>query len=132
VIAGFPGETEDDHARTVALVRSLPFTYLHVFPFSARPGTAAERLPQRVSGVEIASRAAELRALAADKSAGHRARRDGELADVVAVGAGPMRDGVTEDYLTVKLDAASPPRGSRFRARLRLRGQTLLAVPAAV
>ena len=45
VIAGFPGETDDDHAATVALVEALPFTYLHVFPYSARPGTAAERLP---------------------------------------------------------------------------------------
>ena len=51
VIAGFPGETEADHAATVALVERLPFTYLHVFPFSLRPGTAAERLPIRVSPV---------------------------------------------------------------------------------
>src|ERR1019366_3664572 len=44
VITGFPGETNEDHAATVALVRSLPFTYLHVFPYSARPGAAAARL----------------------------------------------------------------------------------------
>jgi threonylcarbamoyladenosine tRNA methylthiotransferase MtaB len=43
VIAGFPGETEADHDRTVQLIESLPFTYLHVFPYSVRPGTAAER-----------------------------------------------------------------------------------------
>ncbi|MDE3172106.1 MAG: radical SAM protein, partial [Gemmatimonadota bacterium] len=44
VITGFPGETDDDHARTVALCERLPFTYLHVFPYSPRPGTAATRL----------------------------------------------------------------------------------------
>ena len=41
VIAGFPGETEADHRGNAALVERLPFTYLHVFPYSPRPGTAA-------------------------------------------------------------------------------------------
>ncbi|HEY6157523.1 MAG TPA: MiaB/RimO family radical SAM methylthiotransferase, partial [Gemmatimonadales bacterium] len=44
IIAGFPGETEDDHRATMALVAALPFTYLHVFPYSERPGAAAARL----------------------------------------------------------------------------------------
>ncbi|HVZ78703.1 MAG TPA: MiaB/RimO family radical SAM methylthiotransferase, partial [Gemmatimonadaceae bacterium] len=44
VIVGFPGETAEDHAATVALCEHLPFTYLHVFPYSPRPGTAATRL----------------------------------------------------------------------------------------
>src|SRR5690349_18640324 len=39
IIVGFPGETRDDHRQTVDLVEQLPFTYLHVFPFSLRPGT---------------------------------------------------------------------------------------------
>ena len=41
IICGFPGETDADHRATLALVDALPFTYLHVFPFSARPDTAA-------------------------------------------------------------------------------------------
>src|SRR5215469_7721759 len=41
VIAGFPGETEEDHATTLAFIGSLPFTYLHVFSYSSRPGTKA-------------------------------------------------------------------------------------------
>src|SRR5437763_1502948 len=40
IIAGFPGETDDDHAATMALVAALPFTYLHVFPYSERPAAA--------------------------------------------------------------------------------------------
>ena len=63
IIAGFPGETEDDHRCTVALADSLPFTYLHVFPYSARPGTAAERLDGHVTASTIERRAAELRAI---------------------------------------------------------------------
>src|SRR5207247_6327654 len=43
VIAGFPGETDPDFAETIALVRDLPFSYLHVFPYSARRGTEAAR-----------------------------------------------------------------------------------------
>ena len=41
VIAGFPGEREEDFEESVSLIRSLPLTYLHVFPFSPRPGTRA-------------------------------------------------------------------------------------------
>ena len=63
VIAGFPGETEADHSATLAFIESLPFTYLHVFSFSKRPGTKAAALPNQVSGAVIKRRARELRAL---------------------------------------------------------------------
>src|SRR5205807_9206425 len=49
VIAGFPGETEADHRATLALVDALPFTYLHVFPYSVRPDAAAARLSDECS-----------------------------------------------------------------------------------
>jgi threonylcarbamoyladenosine tRNA methylthiotransferase MtaB len=48
VIVGFPGETAESHECTAALVRDLPFNYLHVFSFSPRPGTAAARMPGQV------------------------------------------------------------------------------------
>ena len=60
VIAGFPGETDADHAETLALVAALPFTYLHVFPFSLRPGTAAERLVGDLPGGVVQQRARAL------------------------------------------------------------------------
>lgn len=60
VITGFPGETDEDFAQTLAMCRDADFSWIHVFPFSARPGTAAYRMrpqvPQSVSG----KRAAEL------------------------------------------------------------------------
>jgi threonylcarbamoyladenosine tRNA methylthiotransferase MtaB len=119
VIAGFPGETADDHAETIALVDRLPFTYLHVFPYSVRPGTAAERLPNRVTPSVAQERAAELRAMAAAKSSAYRARRCGELADVVVVGGETkVREGVTGDYLTVLPADPATPRGTRFTGRL--------------
>ncbi|HEY0972175.1 MAG TPA: MiaB/RimO family radical SAM methylthiotransferase [Gemmatimonadales bacterium] len=132
VIAAFPGETEDDHRATLALVERLPFTSLHVFPYSPRPGTAATRLPEPVDPTVAARRAAELRALAAEKGAAYRARRVGGEADVVVVASGEgRREGLTEDYLTVLPSDPALPRGSRHDCRLRwgADGRTILADP---
>jgi threonylcarbamoyladenosine tRNA methylthiotransferase MtaB len=129
VITGFPGEREEDHRATVALVRSLPFTSLHVFPYSARPETAAERLPQLVSGRVSRARAAELRDLAAEKADAHVQGRVGGEADVVVIRDGETRRGLTEDYLDVALEGATPPRSERFAATLALRDGTLVAEP---
>lgn len=135
IITGFPGETDEDHAATVSLVEQLPFTYLHVFPFSLRPGTPAERLPNRVSPAVANERARELRLLGEEKAARYAATRVGGVADVVAIG--PPRDGgregLTEDYLTVRIPDPTVARGDRFVARLHGTGTTLAAtrdVPA--
>jgi threonylcarbamoyladenosine tRNA methylthiotransferase MtaB len=118
VIAGFPGETADDHAATTRLVDELPFTYLHVFPYSPRPGTAAERLRDRVHPAEATERAAELRELGRRKSATYLAARAGGVADVIVVGGGAARQGLTGDYLEVGISDSSFGRGDRFTARL--------------
>jgi threonylcarbamoyladenosine tRNA methylthiotransferase MtaB len=57
VITGFPGESEDDHAATLAFIERLPFTYLHVFSFSKRPGTKAAAFANEVPGATIKRRA---------------------------------------------------------------------------
>jgi threonylcarbamoyladenosine tRNA methylthiotransferase MtaB len=72
VITGFPGETDADHAATVAFIERLPFTYLHVFSFSQRPGTKAASLLGQVPGHVIKRRARELRSLSDRKSAAFR------------------------------------------------------------
>jgi threonylcarbamoyladenosine tRNA methylthiotransferase MtaB len=130
VITGFPGETDEDHAATVALVERLPFTYLHVFPFSVRPGTAAERLPDRVAPAVAQRRAAELRDLAVKKSVGYLAARHGGMADVVVIGSGTRREGMTGDYLTVLPADSSLPRGTRFTGRLAVEADRVLAFSA--
>ena len=48
VMVGFPGETDDDFEQTRALIESLPFTYLHVFTYSSRPGTPSAAMPSQV------------------------------------------------------------------------------------
>ncbi len=69
VIAGFPGETDADHSATLDLIARLPFTSLHVFPFSLREGTPAARMSRQVPTHIVSRRAEELRALAAAKAA---------------------------------------------------------------
>jgi tRNA A37 methylthiotransferase MiaB len=131
VICGFPGETEEDHRATLALVEHTPFTYLHVFPFSVRPGTAATRLGAGVPAPVIEQRAAELRATARQKADAYRARRAGGAADVVVTRGGARCEGITEDFLTIRI-AHPVPRGSRLRARLTNEAGSLLGTPEAV
>lgn len=126
IITGFPGETVADHEATRALVEELPFTYLHVFPFSPRRNTAATTLsdpvPQRVSG----ERARELREMAHGKGLAHRRARVGSRAAVVVEGSGGT--GLTEDYLRVEVraEASSPSPPGRVGAAPVVTG-TLLA-----
>lgn len=131
VIAGFPGETDEEHEATLRFVRALPFTYLHVFPYSARPGTAATRLPDAVGTAVVQQRAAELRSVAAEKQAAYRRSRAGGVADVVVI-RGDRREGLTGDYLAVEVAGERRPRGSRIGARLVADGERLLALPEPV
>ncbi|TVR65899.1 MAG: MiaB/RimO family radical SAM methylthiotransferase [Gemmatimonadales bacterium] len=109
IITGFPGETEEDHAATVALVEELPYTYLHVFPFSPRDDTVAAELerempvPQRVAG----ERSRELRDIVQAKGEAYRRARAGSRARVVLEGKG--RSALTEDYLRVAVRGPLPP-----------------------
>ncbi len=132
IIAGFPGETEDDHRATVALVESLPFTGLHVFPYSLRPGTAAERLGAQVRTGDVSRRAAELRGIGALKALEYERSRVGGRADVVVIGGASgdgTRKGLTEDYLTVTVAECDAPRGSRIATLLESRDGALFARP---
>jgi threonylcarbamoyladenosine tRNA methylthiotransferase MtaB len=128
IICGFPGETEEDHRSTVELVERLPFTSLHVFRYSPRPGTAALRLPGQVGPANAERRSSELRDLASRKAAAYRASRTGEIADVVAI---TPREGLTEDYLSVDVSGAAVRRRDRFPARLSEHEGRLTALPLA-
>jgi len=102
VIAGFPGETEADHHASLTLLHALPFTYLHVFPFSVRPDAPAAKLPGQVPPDIIRERARELRDLGESKAAAYRATRAGQAADGVVSGRqGGRVEVLTQDYLSV-------------------------------
>src|SRR5881396_2251922 len=104
IIAGFAGEADTDHAATRALVEALPFTYLHVFPFSVRPDAPAARLGGRVAPEVVSARARELRELGDRKALAYREAQRGRRADGVVSGRAAGRlEVVTEDYLSVYL-----------------------------
>ena len=120
MIAGFPGETAADHRATMDLVDALPFTYLHVFPYSERPGAAAARLGGPVPPATIRQRARELRELGEAKARAHRAARLGQRADGVVTGRGEGKvEVLTQDYLSVYLPVAEWDGRSRFEVTVR-------------
>src|SRR5882672_5475356 len=113
VITGFPGESEADHAATLAFIESLPFTYLHVFSFSKRPGTKAATLSNEVPGAIIKRRARELRALGEAKSAAFRQSQLGRTLRVLALipgdrNAGAYTPALSSNYLRVRLPGNHP------------------------
>jgi len=78
LIAGFPGESEEEFMDTVRLVEDLPFSDLHVFPYSRRPGTKAAEMPGHLHPTVITERARQLRKLALTKKASFIQRFAGE------------------------------------------------------
>jgi threonylcarbamoyladenosine tRNA methylthiotransferase MtaB len=105
LIAGFPTETEDMFRRSLELVAECGLTYLHVFPFSPRPGTPAARMPQ-LAGADVRARARRLR------EAGCLALRrhlDAELGATRRVLVESDCTGRTEQFTLVKLRAPAQP-----------------------
>jgi threonylcarbamoyladenosine tRNA methylthiotransferase MtaB len=105
VLVGFPGETEAAFANTYSLIESLPVSYLHVFPFSARPGTAAARFPDRVPPQVIKERCRRLRQLGQQLRTGFYRSFIGRRVAVLAEGRRDpvtgLLKGVSDNYLPV-------------------------------
>lgn len=114
VIVGFPGETDDEFQATMELIERLPFTYLHVFSFSERPGTEAEKLGQPVPHNVIRERARRLRSLSLAKSAAFRASQSGRsmraltLARTGEAPHGAWTEALTGNYLKVRIAGQLP------------------------
>jgi threonylcarbamoyladenosine tRNA methylthiotransferase MtaB len=104
VMTGFPGETEAEFLETVEFIERLPFTYLHVFTYSERPGTLAAALTQ-VPWQVRKERTRRLRELAARKNLAFRERMAGRRLRAVTLGDGMA---LTENYLQVELAAPRP------------------------
>ena len=86
VIAGFPGETEVEFAETVRLCEDLPFSDLHVFPYSSRPGTRAAGMPGHLPASIVTERAARIRSIATLKKKSFLERFVGRKLDVLVQG----------------------------------------------
>lgn len=66
MIVGFPGETEKDHAEALAFIRKCGFSSMHIFPYSRRPGTKADKMPGQLTAAEKKLRAESAQAAAAE------------------------------------------------------------------
>lgn len=135
VIAGFPGETEADHHATMEFIEKLPFSYLHVFSFSKRPGTAAEKLcsadlqagmsslagqvSRAVQDLEVSPqvtkhRSRELRGLAEEKKSAFRAAQAGSILRVLTLreqgedSSGPWTAALSDNYLQLRVPGHHP------------------------
>ena len=123
LIAGFPTEDEAMFARTLDLIEECGLSYVHGFPFSARPGTPAARMPQ-IAGSEIKERAARLRMAADAAHARHLADRIGRPLSVLTERGDTGR---AEDFTLVRFDRNVAP-GQILPVTARaLAGKSLLA-----
>jgi len=110
VIAGFPGETSEDFEATVGFIERLPFTYLHVFSFSPRPGTAGAELGSAVPEAMVHERARTLRQLGQRKASEFRASQTGATlrALTLARGGDGWTETLTGNYLKVRISGKHP------------------------
>jgi threonylcarbamoyladenosine tRNA methylthiotransferase MtaB len=104
LIAGFPTETEEMFARSLDLIEECGLTFLHVFPYSPRPGTPAARMPQ-VAGAVIKQRARRLRAAGEGALQRRLASEIGSVREVLIESASQGR---TEHFLPVAMAGETP------------------------
>ncbi|NEY90065.1 tRNA (N(6)-L-threonylcarbamoyladenosine(37)-C(2))-methylthiotransferase MtaB [Tabrizicola oligotrophica] len=123
IIAGFPTETEDMFENSMKLVADCDLTFLHVFPFSARKGTPAARMP-RVPGDQIKFRAARLRTAGEAALARHLAAQQGSMHRILTESP---RLGRTEQFTEVTF-ASDQPEGAIVTAGITGQSQGRLLV----
>ncbi|WP_109488235.1 MiaB/RimO family radical SAM methylthiotransferase [Occallatibacter savannae] len=141
VMVGFPGETDREFHESYDFIRSLPFGYLHLFPFSPRPGTRAWHLHAEnpVPTSVVNERITALRALGSDKIHAHRSRFIGSelpaitLHTPAALAASGRTSALTDNFLPVEL-ACSLPANQLLQIRITAIApdHTLLATPVQI
>ncbi len=119
VLAGFPGESEEEHEATCALLARLPLAYLHVFPYSRRPGTVAAAMAGQVPPRVKEERVARLRRLGDDLRRAFHARFLGRTRPVlVERWQQGEASGLTDNYIPVRFPAPPDVEGQVVRVRL--------------
>ena len=105
VMVGFPGETGDDFEQTRALIERLPFTYLHVFTYSSRPGTTSAEMPDQVPVHIARERNRVLRELAAQKKRAFMQSFVGRELEAITLTHfdGEFTEALTDNYLKLRV-----------------------------
>ena len=114
VMVGFPGESDAEFEETRSMVEDLPFTYLHVFTYSPRPGTPAASMPMQVHEAIARDRNRLLRELASTKKLAFMQSFVGKSIEAITLkndscGASPQTEALTHNYLKLRLDGHHAP-----------------------
>src|SRR5208283_3002479 len=111
VMVGFPGETEEDLEQTRAFIERLPFTYLHVFTYSSRPGTPSAEMPDQVPLQTARERNRVLRKLAAAKKQTFMQSFIGREVEAITLTHcdGEYTEALTDNYLKLLLQGRHEP-----------------------
>ena len=110
VMVGFPGETEAEFEETRSMIEELPFTYLHVFTYSARPGTPAAERSQHVPVAIARARNGVLREIASRKKKAFMQSLVGTTVEAITLhsGGADFTEALTENYLKMKVSGRHP------------------------
>ena len=105
VMVGFPGESDDDFEQTRALIERLPFTYLHVFTYSSRPGTPSAAMPDQVPVQVARERNRVLRELVAQKKRAFMESFVGRELEAITLTHfdGEYTEALTDNYLKLRV-----------------------------
>jgi threonylcarbamoyladenosine tRNA methylthiotransferase MtaB len=114
-IAGFPGETDRDFSELEGFLRDLPLSYLHVFPYSDRPGTEACAMPSKVPAPVVRRRAERLRGVALELGARFTDGQIGKERAALTLDDGAVA--LTDNYLKLRI-APGRERNERVRVRI--------------
>ncbi len=130
-LIGFPGETESAFENTYSIIKNLPVTYLHVFPFSARNGTSASRYPDQVSSKIVKTRCGKMRALGDAKKREFYKKNIGKTVEVLIEGkrdgSTGLFKGTTSNYVPVLMSGKDDLQDTIVNARVeKLYGSNLV------
>jgi threonylcarbamoyladenosine tRNA methylthiotransferase MtaB len=122
IIVGFPDESEEEFEESYEFCRRLKFTALHIFPYSARPGTAAAQLPGRVSANLIKQRSRNMLELAAGCADEFARRFIGQTMDVLwekeARRGSGIFSGLTDNYIRIYVRSSNDIANTISKVRL--------------
>ncbi len=120
VMVGFPGETAGDHAESLRFIEAQPYTYLHIFPYSARPGTPAAASPHQLNGRILRERSNEVRAVIANKRRAFLDEQVGQTLSALTLDATHQgaRLALSSNYLNVALPGEEIPPNTLLDVRI--------------
>ena len=110
VMVGFPGETDELFEESLSFIEHLPFTYLHVFTYSSRPGTPSASMPDQVPVHVARERNRVLRELAAEKNRAFRESFIGRTLEVITLQASgdSWTEAMSDNFLKVRVAGRHP------------------------